>query len=50
MRRAAELLVQGNAKIEVIANQVGYQNAFVFSTTFKRVMGWSPSEYPGRTP
>jgi AraC-like DNA-binding protein len=50
MRRAAELLIQGNAKIEVIANQVGYQNAFVFSTTFKRVMGWSPSEYPGRGP
>lgn len=48
MRRAAELLVKGGAKIEAIAGQVGYQNPFVFSTTFKRVMGWSPSEYPGR--
>ena len=48
MRRAAELLMQGGAKIEAIAAQVGYQNPFVFSTTFKRVMGWSPSEYPGR--
>lgn len=48
MRRAAELLVAPHSKIETIANQVGYQNPFVFSTTFKRVMGWSPSQYPGR--
>jgi AraC-like DNA-binding protein len=48
MRRAAELLLERDCKIEVIANRVGYQNPFVFSTTFKRVMGWSPSEYPGR--
>lgn len=49
MRRAAELLVATEAKIETIATQVGYQNPFVFSTKFKRVMGFSPSEYPGRT-
>lgn len=48
MRHAAELLVSSGAKIETIAAQVGYQNPFVFSTTFKRVMGWTPSEYPGR--
>lgn len=48
MRRAAELLVDRDIKIESIAKQVGYENPFVFSTTFKRVMGWSPSEYPGR--
>lgn len=48
MRRAAELL-QTDAKVEVIAREVGYQNPFVFSTTFKRVMGWSPSTFPGRT-
>lgn len=48
MSRAAELLLQGGSKIEAIATKVGYQNPFVFSTTFKRVMGWSPSEYPGR--
>lgn len=47
MRRAAELL-QTDAKIDTIARDVGYQNPFVFSTTFKRVMGWSPSAYPGR--
>lgn len=47
MRRAAELL-QTNRKIETISREVGYQNPFVFSTTFKRVMGWSPSLFPGR--
>ncbi|HZZ71168.1 MAG TPA: AraC family transcriptional regulator [Pirellulales bacterium] len=48
MRRAAELLTSTGGKIETIAAQVGYDNAFVFSSTFKRVMGFSPSEYPGR--
>jgi AraC-like DNA-binding protein len=48
MRRAAELLTSSVAKVEAVAAQVGYQNPFVFSTTFKRVMGWPPSEYPGR--
>lgn len=48
MRRAAELLKEPGSKIESIANRVGYQNPFVFSSTFKRIMGWSPSEYPGR--
>jgi len=46
MRHAARLLLQGDAKIQSIARQVGYLNPFVFSTTFKRVMGWSPSRYP----
>lgn len=48
MQRASELLRELGSKIETIANRVGYQNPFVFSTTFKRVMGWSPSDYPGR--
>lgn len=48
MRRAAELLRLRSSKIETIAAAVGYHNPFVFSTTFKRIMGWSPSEYPGR--
>ncbi len=48
MRHAATLLRTTDAKIETIARQVGYQNPFVFSSTFKRVMGWSPSAYPGR--
>ncbi len=48
MRRAAELLCSTDMKVETIAHQVGYQNPFVFSTTFKNCMGWPPSEYPGR--
>jgi AraC-like DNA-binding protein len=47
MRRAAELLSRGTDKIETIAGQVGYQNPFVFSSTFKRVMGCRPSDYAG---
>ena len=45
MRRAAELLATTNAKIESIALEVGYQNPFVFSTTFKKWIGWRPSEH-----
>ena len=48
MRRAASLLTETQYKIETIAARVGYANSFVFSTTFKRVMGWSPAEWPGR--
>jgi AraC-like DNA-binding protein len=48
MRRAADLLVERSMKIETIAAQVGYENPFAFSTTFKQVMGWPPSEYPSR--
>lgn len=47
MHRAAELLSEGRLKIEAVANEVGYANPFVFSTTFKRCMGWKPSGYPG---
>lgn len=46
MRRATQLLLAGNRKIQSVAAAVGYQNPFVFSSTFKRIMGWSPSEYP----
>ncbi len=46
MRRATEMLLAGDRRIQDIAAAVGYQNPFVFSTTFKRMMGWSPSDYP----
>jgi AraC-like DNA-binding protein len=45
MRRAAELLVTGGDKIETVAAAVGYQNPYTFSTTFRKWMGCSPSEY-----
>ena len=35
-------------KIETIAHACGYENPFVFSTTFKKWVGWRPSEYRAR--
>ena len=48
MRHAAELLADGEEKVSTVAGRVGYANPFVFSSTFKRVMGCSPSAYPGK--
>jgi AraC-like DNA-binding protein len=48
MRRAAELLADDARKVATVAAEVGYQNPFVFSTVFKRCMGWSPSEHAAR--
>jgi AraC-like DNA-binding protein len=45
MKRAAELLSTTDDKVDTIARDVGYENPFVFSTTFKRWVGWSPSDY-----
>jgi AraC-like DNA-binding protein len=45
MRKAAELLSTTNLKVETVAHTVGYQNAFVFSNTFKKWIGWRPSEH-----
>jgi AraC-like DNA-binding protein len=45
MRRAADLLTETDDKIETIATAIGYQNPFVFSTTFKKWIGWRPSEH-----
>ena len=50
MRQAAELLTATNDKVETIAATVGYQNPFVFSTTFKKWIGWRPSEHRVRPP
>ena len=45
MRRAAELLATSSRTIEAIAEEVGYQNPFVFSNAFTKWIGWRPSEY-----
>lgn len=45
MRHAAELLSTTTEKIATIARRVGYRNPFVFSTTFKKWIGWRPSEH-----
>ena len=48
MRHAANLLETRNDKIETISRAVGYENPFAFSNTFKKWIGWRPSEYRGR--
>jgi AraC-like DNA-binding protein len=48
MRRAAELLETSSRTIEAIAEEVGYQNPFVFSNAFRKWIGWRPSEYRRR--
>ncbi|HAV63380.1 MAG TPA: AraC family transcriptional regulator [Verrucomicrobiales bacterium] len=45
MQKAGELLTTTGDKIESIAAQVGYRNPFVFSTTFKKWIGWRPTEF-----
>jgi AraC-like DNA-binding protein len=45
MRRATELLASSEQTIEAIAQEVGYQNPFVFSNAFTKWIGWRPSEY-----
>lgn len=42
---AADLLRETDATVEAVAHQVGYSQAFAFSTAFKRVRGVSPQEY-----
>jgi AraC-like DNA-binding protein len=50
MRKAAELLSTTQLKVETISHEVGYQNPFVFSNTFKKWIGWRPSEHRTRAP
>ena len=45
IQRASHLLATSDDKIETIAREVGYQNPFTFSTTFKKWVGWRPSEH-----
>jgi AraC-like DNA-binding protein len=45
IQHAAHLLATTEAKIEAVARQVGYQNPFAFSNTFKRITGMRPSQF-----
>ena len=45
MRAAASLLSAEFYTIEAVAERVGYENAFAFSTAFKRRMGITPSDF-----
>jgi len=44
MQHALSLLANGQ-KVEASARTVGYEDAFAFSTAFKRIMGRPPSEF-----
>jgi len=48
LRRAAELLLGSDAKLEVIAEAVGYGDAFTLSSAFKKWCGSSPREFRER--
>lgn len=45
MREAAGLLFSESYKLHEIAERVGYDNVFAFSTAFKRTFGKAPSAY-----
>ena len=48
MQRAIYLLSETEHKLEQVAAEVGYQDAFSFSKVFKRVVGMSPKEFRRR--
>lgn len=45
MLRAQHLLSNTREKIQTVAHAVGYENAFTFSTSYKKWIGWRPSEH-----
>jgi AraC-like DNA-binding protein len=45
MQAARHLLATTGEKVETITRQVGYSNPHTFSNTFKKWIGWRPSEY-----
>ena len=44
LQRARHLLSVTDDKVEVVAHAVGFESAFTFSNTFKKWIGWRPSE------
>lgn len=48
MQRAMRLLVETDRKLEAVAAEVGYQDAFSFSKVFKRTVGVSPKAFRQR--
>jgi AraC-like DNA-binding protein len=45
LQRAQHLLSVTDDKVEVIAHSVGFESSFTFSNTFKKWIGWRPSEH-----
>ncbi|MDR3707557.1 MAG: AraC family transcriptional regulator [Capsulimonadaceae bacterium] len=48
MREAAALLFSDSYKMQEVAERIGYDNVFAFSTAFKRCFGQAPSDYRAR--
>lgn len=48
MQRALQRLTHTDQTIEAIAREAGYENAFAFSTAFRRNLGVSPSDFRRR--
>ena len=42
------MLLEGNRLVYEIADQLGFENAFYFSTVFKKIEGCSPREFMNR--
>lgn len=49
MHKAMELLKDCRSKVYEVAEQVGYRDITYFSSTFKKTVGLSPSEYQKRS-
>jgi AraC-like DNA-binding protein len=47
MTLAADMLRDTNATVAAVAHELGYENAFAFSTAFKRAHGRSPTAWRG---
>ena len=47
LQRAVHLLSVTDDKVETIARAVGFESSFSFSNTFKKWIGWRPSEHRG---
>ena len=45
VQQAAHLLATTDKRVEDVAFDVGYQNSFAFSNTFKRMTGFRPSRF-----
>ncbi len=48
MKKAMELLGEGNIKTYEVCEQVGYSNPQYFGICFKKYTGFTPAEYKKR--
>lgn len=45
MAHASKLLIETDLKIDAVAREIGFANGYTFSATFKKWIGWAPSEF-----